>query len=110
MSARDPALPRHLGRRTDAETGHALICTRELDGPLCAAPATWHVIWQGPEHGMACDGHVIEARTLDPVQVHRTAAGACGLPGAVWVEAERRCVLDFSAEEPARPARAEADR
>jgi hypothetical protein len=84
----------HLGRHTDAETGHAPICTRDLGGPLCAAPAAWHIIWPGGDGGMACDEHVAEARSLDPRQIHRLAWGACGLPGSLWIESERRCVLD----------------
>jgi hypothetical protein len=86
-----------LGRYTDAETGHAPICTRELDGPLCAAPAAWHIIWPGGDGGMACDEHAAEARSLDHRQIHRLARGACGLPGSLWVEPERRCVLDVGA-------------
>lgn len=83
-----------LGPRVDFDG----TCQRAI-GPtwqdLCPKVGCWHIIWdRATENSMACEQHAMEATIqLGAVQMHERTLD-CGMPGAFWVEAERRCIRD----------------
>lgn len=74
-------------------------CGRLLEWPdqasRCPNDAAWHVIWTSAiENGLCCDAHKAEAdHRWVYYAVHRYEM-ACSMPGAVYVEADNRCVVD----------------
>lgn len=85
-------LPAHVGRDLEPETGCALVCGATPDGnpdtgAICGQPATHHLKWNTDgENGLSCDQHLDAGLGFGPVDVHGTDNGACGMPGAVWVD------------------------
>ena len=79
------------------------VCTRDMDWPngrICGDDAFLHVDW-GESWGFTCIRHTAElsAKGWVPQQQHELGPD-CGMPGAVWDEAENRCYVPED-EEPA---------
>lgn len=74
-------------------------CGRLLEWPdessQCPNPATTHVIWtEDMENGLECDEHAAEARSKWVFWAMHPYRLDCSMPGARFIEAENRCVVD----------------
>lgn len=106
----DPFVPKHGPRPTVAVPFCAYSPTgREEDD--CAAPATWHVMWDGDfDNSFTCDTHMklVEARWM--FDDRHPVGPDCGMPGALWLYSKQRCgcpdeptVVQAAAATPATP-------
>jgi len=104
-----PDLPAHVGRRTDEETGYALVCNATPSGgnphtdAICGQPATYHIRWEErtTENGFACGQHLGFALAFAPFDVHSVEDSACGIPGALWVTGRpSHCAMAVLDDEP----------
>lgn len=81
--------------------GHAppIMCSRLLhwpdEGSRCPNDATHHVMWnEKGDNGLVCSTHRLEAvQRWQPMAVHKYEM-ECSMPGALFVHAENRCIVD----------------
>ncbi len=81
---------------TELGPAPAGVCSRWLGDSPCGAAATHHVIWNyDMRNGAQCPRHAEEAREHWVfIGLHPYTAACAGPPGAFWLEAEDRCVID----------------
>lgn len=65
------------------------------DEKHCGREGKWHVIWTADcENGICCHEHYDEVRRLWAYYAAHEYRMECSMPGAVFIEAENRCVVD----------------
>lgn len=76
-----------------------LVCSRLRTWPdessRCPNEATHHVMWNGDgANGLVCEEHRLEAAARwNPMAIHPYEM-TCSMPGALFIHAENRCVVD----------------
>jgi hypothetical protein len=61
----------------------------------CGREGKWHIIWTSDcENGICCDEHYAETRDRWAYFAAHEYRMECSMPGAVYIFAENRCVID----------------
>ncbi|MEU3990103.1 hypothetical protein AB0F24_17300 [Streptomyces platensis] len=91
----DPFVPKGQPRTSGDQTcGYKPSTASEY----CAAPATWHVMWDGEfDNSFTCDGHMELIKSRWMFDDRHPVAADCGMPGALWMYKKHRCELSLSA-------------
>jgi hypothetical protein len=79
-----------------------LQCNRWMGGTFgggdeicCGREGKWHIMWTSDlENGICCDDHYQEARARWAFYAAHEYRPDCSMPGAVYIFAENRCVVD----------------
>ena len=92
----DPFVPKGQPRTPGDQTcGYKPVTASEY----CAAPATWHVMWDGElDNSFTCDTHMELIKSRWMFDDRHPVVADCGMPSAFWKYNDNRCELSISTD------------